>query len=403
MNVVVHSSLSLGPWVALACVFALIPIDQLFRSLTDEEVLEQFLSILEAAGMPARSWRKAGVARTILRIVAIVYSRVTGLLVGFIRGGFLDTAEGRWLTLLAYFVYGVTRRPASFANGKLKIVNAGSNFFDEPPGTVRVRSPVTKKVYTNTEQVTINPGQTLEFEFEAMEIGVDSSAAIGTITEFVTVLGGCTVTNEGAFAGTEEEKDPELRQACRDKVATRSNRGPRGAYAYAIREAKRPNGKPVAINRWRISRSSSKGQVNVYVAAPAGLPDEDDLDYIAESIEVWARPDGVSSSVFASTVKNASRALTVWAFRTPGLSDEDLATLVQNAVLRDIVEFPIGGVAKQPSTQGYYYADRLDKVVQNAHERIFDVDGTGADITLGQGEVLNLTVTLTVRFAEPPS
>lgn len=399
----VHTAFVL-PWLALACVVALIPIDQLFRALTDEEVLEQFLTILESAGMPARSWRKAGVARTILRVVAILYGRFTVVMVAFIRSGFLDTAEGIWLTRLAYFVYGVERRSASFANGKLKITNNGAGFFDEPPGTVRVRSPATKKVYVNTEQVVLTPGQSLSFDFEAVEIGPDSSAAVGTITEFVVVLFDCTVTNEVAFIGFEEEKDPDLRQACRDKVATRTVRGgPRGAYAYAIRVAKRPSGAPVNINRSRISRSSSKGIVDVYVAAPSGTPDPDDLDYIRDSIEEWARPDAVTANVYATTVKNASRELTVWAYRTPGLAADDLATLVLNAILRDTSTFPVGGQAKQPSTQGYYYADHLDAVVHAAHEKIFDVDGSGADISLEIGEVLNLTTTVTVRFSEAPS
>jgi len=160
------------------------PIEDLIRPLTSDEVLERFLQILEDAKVPARSWRKAGALRTILRVASIVYSDFTVLMAAAIRGGFLDLAEGNWLTALAKYVYGVERKPATFATGKVRFKNTGGGSFapgDYPAGSVRVYSSETKKAYLNAEPLSLGAFETKLVGIIAVEQGADSAAAPETI------------------------------------------------------------------------------------------------------------------------------------------------------------------------------------------------------------------------------
>lgn len=375
-------------------------LDELTAPISEDSALETFLSILETLSIPARSWRKGGVARTILRILAKTYSGFTELMAAAIKAGFLDTAEGDWLSQLAYYVYGVTRIDATFATGNLTLTNNGGGVYAKNPDEVKAKWTATGKVYSNAEAFTLNPGETKSVSFRAVEAGSSSSAPAGEIDALETFLAGVVVTNPLAVVGADAEDDADLRQRCRDKLSTLSPRGPRGAYAYAVRTATRPDGSAVDINRWQISPSSSTGVVTVYVASPSGAPDPTDMTYVANRIEEVARPDSVTVNVLAASPVAIARNLTVWCRRVDGLTATDIETLVNNALLAEITSYPIGGISKPPATQGYLYADFLAGVVKSAHSSIYDVDGTGADIAISPGQVAVLATTITVRIIE---
>jgi len=375
-------------------------IEELLAPVTTDEILEKFLDALEATGIKARSWREGGALRTILRVVAAVYAGFTTSVLGFIRAGFLETATGGWLTLLALNVYGVTRIAATFATGQVTLTNAGGGIYALLAGELSVINAVTGKAYTNLSAITLNPGDVLAVDVRAVEIGTTSNATPATVTELETALPGVTVTNALAIVGSDEEKDSDLRDRCKAKLAVISGKGPRGAYSFAVKSAVRSDGSPVDINRLRVSPSSSTGIVTVYVASPAGAPVPSDLPFIEESIETYARPDTVTANVVAATPVALSRTLTIWAKAEAGLTASDLSALVSTALLDMITAYPIGGIPKPPSTQGYLYADGIAGTCRTAHAAIFDVDGTGADIALAAGEVATLAATLDVRLVE---
>lgn len=376
----------------------MLSIDELIGAPTEDEVFELFLFELETLGVPARSWRKGGVSRTILRVVAKAYFMFASLMRLAIRSAFLETAEGGWLTLLAYYVYGVTRVEATFATGQVQVTNSGANIYGFNAEEVRFLWTAEGKAYANIAAFTLNPGETKLVDVRAVEIGAASSAPPGTITSLETYLDGVSVTNLESVVGLDAESDEEVRTACRNKLASFSVRGPRGAYAEAVRIAKRIDGSPVNINRSSISPSSSTGIVTVYVAAPSGTPDPDDLTAVEESIEAHARPDSVTVNVLAVTEVPVSRTLTIWAKRVDGVSTDDIAAFVNAALVAEIAVYPISGIPKPPSTQGYLYADFLAGVAKGAHVSIFDVDGTGADVALAPGEVATLLTALDVRL-----
>ncbi len=376
-------------------------IDELMTPLTEDQVFETFLDICRELELPVDSWAKGGALRVILRVVARVYAGFTAIMAAFIKSGFLDTAEKEWLTRLAKYVYGVDRREATFARETIRLTNTGGFLFTQAAGTVTVLSPATKKTYRNTSAFTLNPLEVLDVEFEAVEVGSASSAPAGTITELETNLTDVTCTNPRPFIAIDAETDPELRQACRDKLGALSVRGPRSAYGWAIREAKRDDGNPVNINRSRRSSSSSKGQVNVWCASPSGAPVDEDLDAVRDSIEKLARPDGVTVTVAAASTVNYSRSLTVYATRTDGVSAADIKTLVEAAFVREGATFPIGGQQKPGAANGKVFADWVAAKAIAAHPSIFDIDGAGADLALAAGEVPIFSITASVVLVDP--
>lgn len=379
----------------------MLTIEQLLIPVTTEQQLEDFLLRLEALGLKPRSWREGGALRTILHIIAAVYAGFTTAVLGFVRAGFLETATGGWLTLLAFYGYGVTRIEATFATGTITLTNAGGGVFTGiAPGAASFVSAVTGKAYTNVDVFTLNPGNVLALDVRAVEIGSASSAPPGTVTRLEGAFYGVTVTNAASIVGADAEVDEDLRQRCKDKLGTLSGMGPRGAYAYAVESAVRIDGSPVDINRRRISPSSSTGVVTIYVASSTGAPSASDLEAVRESIELYARPDTVTVTLLAATAVAFTKSITVWAARADGVSAESLATLVGDALLTMIAAYPIGGIAKPPSTQGYLYADGVAGVVKSAHPTIFDVDGIGADVLMNPGEVATLATTLDIRIVE---
>lgn len=382
----------------------MISIEELLAPVTGDQQLEKFLVTLEALGLKPRDWREGGSLRTILRIVADAYAGFAKSMLGFVRAGFLETSDGGWLTLLAYYVYGVTRIEASFATGQVTLFNGGGGIYTGGSaiqiGGLVLENALTGKTYTNIAIVELSPGQTLTIDIQATEIGTASNATPGTVTKLQTVLPGVTSTNAVSVVGADAEKDPDLRQRCRDRLAIISGRGPRGAYAYAVRSAVRTDGSPVDVNRLSVSPSSSTGIVTIYVASASGAPAPADLAFISTSIETHARPDTVTVNLLAATPVAFSKSITVWAKRVDGVSAADIASLVQASLLAMITEYPIGGIPKPPVTQGYLYADNVAGTAKAAHSSIFDVDGVGSDVLMNPGEVATLATTLDVRIVD---
>lgn len=378
----------------------MISITDLLSTPTGDDVLEKYLTMLETVGVSARSWRPGGVYRTILRVVANAQADLSTTILGFAQAGFLETATGGWLTLLAYYVYAVTRISATFATGTVTLANSGGGVYTLNAGELVVANVLTGKTYTNLAGFTLSPGASLDVSVRAIEQGAASNGTPGTVTTLVSVLAGVTVTNAAAIVGSNDELDSDLRTRCLNRLAIIGGKGPRGAYAYAVKSAVRGDGSPVDINRLRVSPSSSTGVVTVYVASSAGAPTSTDLPFIVASIETYARPDSVTATVVAATPVALTAAITVWAKRQDGLVASDVAALVQTALLAMIQSYPIGGIPKPPSAQGYLYADGIAGTAKGAHPAIFDVDGISVDLALAANEVATLATTVTVRLVE---
>lgn len=378
----------------------MIAIVDLLTPVTADQQLEKFLSMLEAVGLPARSWRAGGALRTILRILASVYAAFSVLALGFAQSAFLETSAGGWLTLVAYYGYGVARIPAAYAVGQVTLTNVGGGVYTFAPGAFLVHSTVTGNAYSNVSAFTLNATSTLTINVQALNLGTASNANPSDVSLLETTLPGVTCTNAASIVGSDAEADPDLQARSLNRLAVISGLGPRGAYAFAVRSAVRGDGSAVFVNRQRISPSSSTGVVTVVVASPNGAPLSSDLPFISASIEQYARPDTVTVNLVAATPLPLTETITVWATSSPGATAPDIATLVATALTNAMTTYPVGGIAKPPSTQGYLYGDFVAGVAKSAHSSIFDIDGADSDTLMNTTDVATLAATISVRFVQ---
>lgn len=376
------------------------PIDQLFQPLTSDQVFETLLTTIETYGVPARSWRQGGALRTILRAVAFVIATFLVILSDAIKGTFLDSATGRWLSLLATYVYGVTRLEATFANGTIRFDNGGGGSYSKAIGECRVYNPATNKSYTNTEAFTVGPlEENVRVAFQAVEAGAASSSASATITEIETTMLGVECTNPDAIVGSDAERDPELRQACRDALATISPNGARAAYAFFARRAKRLDGQNVNVNRVTVVKDSSNGVVKMWVASPSGAPVGSDVTAVQETVDAKCVPSGQRADVFAAVPVSLAFSATIFARKDAGLTSEAIKEAALAALVELQRDYPIGGIRKTPVDDGYLFSDKVaGAIVGAAPAAVFDVDGVGSDLPLAEGEVATIVPTLTVQL-----
>lgn len=329
-------------------------ISDLLTPQTPAQVRTTMVTALVALGVPANNWVPGGALSLLLTVVATILSTFTTLMAQAIGSGFLPTASGGWLTLLAYYVYGVTRPAATFATGSETLTNTGGGVFNYGVGQVTFLDPVNRQTYTNTQVISLGALATQTVTIQCTTAGKVGSAPPGEISQLVTTMLGVTVTNAASVVGQDAMDDPTLRTMCTNKLGAMSVRGPRSAYAYAVQVAVNAvSGAPVNINRQSISRSSHTGTVSVIVAAPSGAPDPNDVTGVANSIEQGvpglnppfsgARPDCVTVTVAGAVNAYYTPTMTVWASAKPGLDPTTVSTQIADSLTNYLASFPIGG------------------------------------------------------------
>lgn len=381
----------------------MIPISDLLKPITADEQLETFLTTLETLGVPARKWRQGGVARTILRVIAISFAGFSSTMAAGIGAGFLETATGAWLVLLAYYVYGVVAIPATQATGQLVLFNNGGGLYTYPAGKAFFLNPVSKVTYTNAADFTLNPLSNLTIDIIATTFGAATSSTPTTITQLVTSMLKVECTNPEAVIGQDAERDEDLRVRCFAKLATLSVRGPRNAYVYAAKSAKLAGGAPVNINRVSVSTSSSTGHVQIYCATPTGTPLSVELDAVRANIEAIARPDGVTATTSGVTSIDYTASITVFAEITTGVSAADVQAAAATAIATFIENYPIGGLTNASTGLRGLFGSGITSVIGAASPaKVFAVLGAagGNDLALAltDGQVARDAVTIAVQL-----
>ncbi|WP_437285667.1 baseplate J/gp47 family protein [Sorangium sp. So ce406] len=371
----------------------LLPIDQLMKPLTRKQVRESIYRLLAAMKLPVTSWHDGGAAKAIISVVAAIFAGFTEVIALAIRANFLDTAEGIWLTLLAYYVYGVTRIEATFASGEVHLVNAGGGIFEFEPGEFICKHAVTGRQYTNVSFFRLEAGQTLPVAIRALEAGSRSSALPGQITVLVTTMRGVTCTNPAPVVGRDGETDPELRERCRDSLGALSPNGPEAAYIYWAKSARRADGSPVNVNRVWVSKGSSVGHVTVYVASPSGAvpgtigDDSTDLGAVDKAIRTKVVPVGVTCTVASAVPHPLPVAGTAWVQAAANLSNVQWKLMFDQQIDSYLSEVPIGGYVLT-SPPGHIYRNAIIGIVEGASKSVIKFDPVlPADTELAEGEV----------------
>jgi phage-related baseplate assembly protein len=380
-------------------------LDQLTTPLTRKEVQASIYSVLAQLGVNTASWKPGAVVRTTIVGVSVVLAAFSTLMADIARAGFLEFSEGPWLTLVARHVYGVERIVATFATGQVTLTNPSGGEFSFAPGDLIVANTITGVTYRNVSTFILGALTSATVDIVATSSGTGSNADPHEITTLTTTLiGGVTVDNTIGLTALDEESDAALRLRCAERLGALSPMGPWDAYAYAVRNAKRPDGTPIAVNRIRVTKDGY-GNVYVYVASADGLVTGDDLTIAATAVDLWATPQAITSHVVAATPKLINVTAEVWVYNTSGLTDEGIEDAIGDRLTVFFASQPVGGnvIGSDP---GKVFTDAVRAAVAAAvapHTFHVNLTAPGTDTLLLPNEVATRgTVTITVHQVSPP-
>jgi hypothetical protein len=382
---------------------ARLTLDELTKPLSREEVQASIYAVLAKLGVNTTSWKPGAVVRTMIVGASSVFAAYTELMALIARSGFLELSSGEWLTLVAWYVYGVERRGASYASGQLIVSNSGGGLYILEPGDLIALNSKTGATYRNTANVILNPGTMSVVSVAAVEAGTAGNAAAGDIQELVTTLLGVGCANPAALTGTNAEPDVTLRQRCSEMLGALSPMGAWDAYSSALRDAEDPTGRNLGITRVSLVPDGF-GRIDVYCATDTGTLPTGDVKYADEALQLNAVPQAVTAVVHPAVERLIAVTATVHAYNTSGMSVVEFTTAVADATRAFIIAQPVGGNVITPPT-GYVYIDGMQAAIAAVAREVFHVDITtpATPPALNPAEVATPgTVAITLNLVPPP-
>lgn len=340
---------------------AALTVDTLFAAMTKADILAFMLGVAEDVDLNTTAWQPGKPERTILAIVAQTLAARDTASLAMGKGGFLRTARGSWLTLLARDQYGVERIEATCATAEdaQQFTNSSGVAYPVDVGDLTVSNPTTKKTYRNASAGTIPAGGTVTLDLVAVEPGSASNSDVGEISNLVDALPGVTTTNLLALVGTDEQSDDSLVEDCLLSLGAVSPDGPRQAYEYVARRATRSDGSTVDVNRVRSYPDGATGDVVILLAGSSGPPAGTDVTIVDDAIQESACPLGITATVTACTGVAVAPTYTLYVPDTCLATDDELKAAVAAGLAGWLKTYPIGGRSSTPGGAGYLYADAL--------------------------------------------
>lgn len=297
------------------------------------------------------------------------------------RQCFPQTATGDYLDYHAQ-LRGVTRKKAAKAEGVLRFTAAQVAETERiiPAGTVCMTAGLVR--FETAEDGVIPAGElSADIPARAVEPGTAGNAAAGTIlTMAVAPTGVAACTNPEAFSGgTEDEEDEVLRVRVLETYQRLAN-GANAAF-YQQKAMDFEGVSAVSV----LPRSRGVGTVDVIVAGPGGLPEQEVLDRVQEYFQS-VREIAVDVQALAPEVRKVDVSV-----RVKAEVNRD-----QAAVLEQV----------RQAVSGWFNGQRLGKAVLRARlgDLVFNVDGVenytlispAADLTV-EKQVLPVLGELTVE------
>jgi hypothetical protein len=263
----------------------------------------------------------------------------------FARSAARSTASAPYLRVIAAEQFSLTPKTQTFGTTTMTYSNASDSTYG--PYEARqfvVRNSVTKKLYSNTAEITsiVVGASAVEFGVIAVEAGTDSNALPGEITELETPLGGVTVTNPTALIAQDEEAVGPLNDRIDAKVGSLGAPGARGwntgatdtSFEAVAKNGPddgggsiRDDGSRVTVTRTQVVRDGATGIITLYVADDDGPIDGADLLLVRADVQTYCEWLGLDVEVENATLVTVTYngALTI---STKGVSATDAAILV---------------------------------------------------------------------------
>lgn len=390
-----------------------LPVDELIEPLSKDQVEGTIYDLLAALGVKTTNWKRGGFLRTTIAILATIVAGLTTLIAAAIRGTILEYATGVWLTILAYFVYGVTRVEATFAEGEVTLTNAGGGEYILEPGDLLVKNSTTGKTYKNLEHIELIGVGAVTTRVRAVEAGSASSANAGDIDEFVTPLLEVTVTNASPLVGLDAQSDADLRADCALARSALSPFGAKDAYAYFARRTvkglplTREDGTAIGVTRTQVVPLGN-GELDVFIATASGdvsgsiSTPGDDLYIINENVQRCAVPWGITANVQNSTEVDITPHYVVYADKAYGATAGEVQAAIDAALSTFFATYPLGGTTIDGGLTYWCFLSAIRGTIQKAHPAIITTvlsaplgdtamsPGDRANLVTGGGSSVNL-------------
>lgn len=173
---------------------------------TAAQLKEEIRIILSKNGFSADDWNTGSDSRSILEAEGASLEDLWNTLVLITNGGYLPTATGDWLDLLADSFFQITRIPTEFTKGVMNLTlnPALGGPYTISAGSLLISDGVRNYRNINTVPVTVNNAQpTASIEFMAESPGESYNIIAGTIntattpSQNKTPLVGLTIDNKG--------------------------------------------------------------------------------------------------------------------------------------------------------------------------------------------------------------
>lgn len=293
----------------------------------------------DLSGLPVSDWHSGGVTRTIMEVSGEAIADTERTVEALGAGGYLDTAAGEWLDLLVQSHYDMTRKPSSFARGRITLsCSATSGPYTIQPGmTVQSESGVN---YQTTTGGTLTAGGTLSVNIRAEVAGSAANVPTGTITKLLTPLPGVTITNPTGWlaeAGADQEADAALRTRARLQWPALGGGMTRAAYEYTALSASS------SVTQVQVLDQHPRGQgtVDVILWGDGGLGQDvvDEVNLVVQD----RRPLTADVLVYSASPKEVYLTITLFAPLLPVTERPRVEQEVQDALATLQRETRIGG------------------------------------------------------------
>ncbi len=367
----------------------MVSLSDLLSTKTLADWKRSIVNVATLVGLKTTNWGEGGFTRTLLALFAQLYTTAGDVIRIIAAGGFLDTAEGDWLTLLAKSVFNVERIEATYAKATagLTLTNGGGGLYIFDPRDIVVARLDGTKTYRNTTGGVLSPGGTLTLDIEAEEAGTGSNAAIDTITVLVTTFLGVTCTNSVALAGLDEESDPSLRLRCRDSYAVSASGGIKRAYEFIARSVVRPDGTAIGVTRVQVVPPPGDGTLDIYIATPSGEVAIDDVALVQADFDTKVTPYGFDATAITATNVSIAVPCEIWLPSSLAVTEAEARAAVLAALESYVETLPIGGVVIAPAGGKVYWRALLG-IVESAIPGTLKAElDAETDTTIAAGEV----------------
>lgn len=317
--------------------------DDLTTPVTAAEMRTSMYSVLAIMGVDATAWKPWSVLRALITGCSVIMAALSAMIAVIARGVFLSTAEGDWAEWQARENYGTERNAASFATTEVLISNSTGAVYDLDPGDYIIKNSVSGAQYFNTETVHVGSmAVDVACDVQAFEAGSASSSLAGELTGQVSAQPGLTCTNAAAAIGIDIEPIPLLKVRALESVAAISPNGPRDAYNYVAKGAKRADGSLVGVTRTQ-ANPDNDGLLGFYLAGDSGAIPSPDVTIVDALLQEQATPLGTTLAVYSAAAVPVNVTYHVWMPAALNITPTDALTAINATLAAYFKSLPIGG------------------------------------------------------------